>query len=409
MLRVLTLSTLFPDASRPNFGVFVERQTLALAVRDGVEVRVVAPRGLPPWPLSRAPHYRALAALSAVETWRGLTVHRPAFPVLPGTGGRLSARALAGTLVPLLRRLRHDFAFDVIDASFFYPDGPAAVALGRRFHVPVSIKARGADIHHWGRAPGTRRQVLAAGLAADGLLAVSGAMREDMAALGMPADRIRVHYTGVDLDRFVLTDQAAAKAVLGISGPLIVSLGALIPRKGHEVVIGALARLPGATLLIAGEGPERARLIVAAQEHGVADRVRLLGSVPHADLPALLAAADVMALASASEGLANAWVEALACGTPVVITEAGGARELLTDPAYGRIAARDAAAFAAAIGKLLTDPPARQAVRTGAERFTWEANAAALEQHLRALVERARYPSSNPPPARSTGSVMPPG
>ncbi|MDQ2879118.1 MAG: glycosyltransferase, partial [Pseudomonadota bacterium] len=89
---------------------------------------------------------------------------------------------------------------------------------------------------------------------------------------------------------------------------------------------------------------------------------------------------------SASEGLANAWVEALACGTPIVITDAGGAAEVVTDGAYGRIAARTAPAFAAAIGDLLAAPPAPADVRRGAERFTWEANTAALYDHLRGLV-----------------------
>jgi len=114
--------------------------------------------------------------------------------------------------------------------------------------------------------------------------------------------------------------------------------------------------------------------------------VKLIGAVPHGRLPALLAAADVMALASASEGLANAWVEALACGTPIVITPAGGAREVMTDPAYGRIAERNSAAFAAAIQALLSTPPAPGAVRRGAERFTWAANQAALYDHLQSLV-----------------------
>lgn len=388
MLRVLTLATLFPDASRPNFGVFVERQTLGLAAQPEIEVRVVAPIGLSPWPLSRHPRYAALARQPRRETWKGLDVRRPRFVTLPGTGGRFHARALIAALTPLLADLRKSFPFDVIDAEFFFPDGPAAVALGKRFGVPVSIKARGADIHHWGRAPGTARQVLRAGQLADALLAVSAAMRDDMAALGMPRERIRVHHTGVDLDRFAPAERLAAKAALDVSGPLIVSLGALIPRKGHDVVIAALARLPGAILLVAGEGPERAALILQAQALGVADRVRLLGSVPHGEMPALLAAADAMALASSSEGLANAWVEALACGTPIVVTDAGGAGEVVTDPAYGRIAARDSEAFAAAIAGLLAAPPARATVRAGAERFTWAANSAALVAHLRGLVER---------------------
>ena len=379
MLRVLTLSTLFPDASRPNFGVFVERQTLGLAAHPDVELRLVAPVGLPPWPLSRHARYAALADLPEHEQWKRLDTSRPRFTTLPGTAGRFHVRALVRRLVPLLSEIRRDFAFDVIDAEFFFPDGPAAVALGQYFGVPVSIKARGADIHHWGSAPATAAQVIAAGQAADGVLAVSHAMRGDMAALGIPAGKIRVHHTGVDLDRFAACDRATAKLAYGVPGPLIVSLGALIPRKGHDVVTAAMPSLPGATLLIAGEGPERSALEAQIAALGLGNRVRLLGSVPHGDLPALLAAADVMALASASEGLANAWVEALACGTPIVITDAGGAGEVVTDPAYGRVVARTAPAFAEAIGAIIADPPAQAAVRRGGGEVYLE------RQHRRAV------------------------
>lgn len=384
MLRVLTLSSLFPDASRPNFGVFVERQTVGLAAHPDVALTMVAPVGLPPWPLAGHPRYRQLSALPLCERWQGLEVHRPRFTVLPGTGGHFHAGALVRALRPVLDRVREQRGFDVIDASFFFPDGPAAVALGRRYRVPVSIKARGADIHHWGRAAPTRRQVLAAGEAADGLLAVSNAMADDMVALGLP--RPRVHHTGVDLDRFrPAADRGAAKGAYGIAGPLVVAVGALIVRKGHEVVIEAVARLPGVQLRIAGEGPERGALEALIARLGVAERVRLLGPVPHGDLPALLAAADVSALASSSEGLANAWVESLACGTPVVISDAGGAREVVTGPALGRVVARESAAFAEAIGALLASPPAPAAVRAGAARFTWAANTAALFEHLAGL------------------------
>lgn len=391
MLRVLTLATLFPDASRPNFGIFVERQTAGLAASAGVDVRVVAPIGLPPWPLSTNARYRGFADVPQHEQWQGLNVRRPRFTTLPGTGGRFHVAALVRRLKPLLADLRRDFPFDIIDAEFFFPDGPAAVALGRDFGVPVSIKARGADIHHWGKGP-TGAQVVAAGRAANGLLAVSQAMRDDMIALGMPGERIRVHHTGVDQDRFAPLDRAAGKASLGVSGPLVLSLGALVERKGHAIVIEAVAGLPGVTLLIAGDGPDRGDLETSIARLGVGDRVRLLGPVPHADLPALIGAADVMALASASEGLANAWVEALACGTPIVITNAGGAAEVVTDAAYGRIVARDAAAFRGAIADLIAAPPLAAMVRRGAERFTWAANAAALVAHLQELVPKSPSP-----------------
>jgi glycosyltransferase involved in cell wall biosynthesis len=386
MLRVLTLSTLFPDATRPNFGVFVEQQTLGLAARADVDLRVIAPIGMPPWPLSALPQYRGFKGVPERELWKGLDVHRPRFVTVPGTGARFHVAALTRRLIPLLTEVRREFAFDVIDAEFFFPDGPAAVALGAHFRVPVSIKARGADIHHWGHASGTAAAVRKAGLKAGGLLAVSGAMKADMAAIGMPAEQIRVHHTGVDLARFAPRERAAAKLAYGVAGPLIVSLGALIPRKGHDIVIDAVAAIPGATLLLAGEGPERAALAAQIAGRGLAGRVRLLGSIAHDALPGLLAAADVMALASASEGLANAWVEALACGTPIVITAAGGAGEVVTEPDFGRIVARDPQGFAAAIRALLDDPPAQRDVRRGAECFTWEANSAALFEHLAGLV-----------------------
>jgi glycosyltransferase involved in cell wall biosynthesis len=290
-------------------------------------------------------------------------------------------------LKPLLAEIRRDFAFDVIDAEFFFPDGPAAVALGESFGVPVSIKARGADIHHWGKGP-TGAQVLQAGKAAGGLLAVSDAMRSDMAALGIAPDKVRVHRTGVDLARFAPGDRAAAKAALGLEGPVVVSLGALIPRKGHDIVLAAVAKIPGATLLIVGEGEERGRLESEIERSGVS--ARLLGSVAHDELPRILAAADVMALASSSEGLANAWVEALACGVPIVITDAGGARELVDRPEAGRVVERSADAFRAAISEVLANPPAPLRARKAAERYTWEANTAALYEHLAGLVAARR-------------------
>ncbi|MBS0480365.1 MAG: glycosyltransferase [Proteobacteria bacterium] len=390
MLRVLTLSTLFPDASRRNFGVFVERQALGLAAHPDVELRIVAPVGLPPFPLSRRRRHASLAKLALGEQWKGVDVYRPRFLAMPGTAGRLFAVSLARALAPLLTDLRRDFPFDVIDASFFFPDGPAAVAMAKMFGVPVSIKARGSDIHHWGRAAATARQVRSAGRAADGLLAVSEAMKRDMVAMGMPADRIRLHRTGVDLTQFAPRDRNAAKALLDVPGALVVSTGALIERKGHDIVIEAIAALPNATLMIAGEGAHRPALEAKIAALGLGDRVRLLGAVPHGEMAALLAAADVMALASTSEGLANAWVEALACGTPIVVPDVGGAAEVVTERAYGRMVGRSPAGFASGIAAVLADRTPAAKVREGAERFTWEANTTGLYEHLAGLVATGR-------------------
>lgn len=388
MLRVLTLASLFPHKLKPTLGVFVERQTLGLAAREDVELEVVSPVGWPVWPLSRHPHYAPLAALPEREQWKGVTVHRPRFRVWPRFGEAGAAVRMADALLPLLREMRARFPFDVIDAEFFWPDGPAAVRLGETLGVPVSIKARGSDIHYWGGRAGIGEQVVAAGKAADALLTVSGALKTDMAALGMSSEKIRVHHTGVDLDLFQPVDRVEAKAALGVTGPLLVTAGHLNERKGQRLAVEALGRLPEATLILVGDGPDRTWLEQRIAAPDVTGRVRLLGVRPHDELPALLAAADVMMLPTASEGLANVWVEALACGTPVVTTDVGGAPEVIDRPAAGRLVPREAGAIAAAVTDLLAAPPAQAEVREAASRFSWDANRDALFEHLGGLAGR---------------------
>lgn len=386
LVRILTLSTLFPAASRPNFGVFIERQTAALsAVRD-FAVTVVNPIGIAPWPLSMFGEQAALRKSAYDEQWGELDVYRPRFTAIPKIGGSFNPGMIAQAVLPLAKRLHTEIGFDLIDAEFFYPDGPAAMQIADALGIPFTIKARGADIHYWGQQPDCSKQILEAADKAAGLLAVSGALKADMAALGMHADKIMVHYTGLDQSRFVPRDRAAEKTRLGITGPLILSVGALIPRKNQHLLIEALPALPGATLMLVGQGPNEAALLTLAIRLGVADRVHLLGNVPHDDLPALLAAADVMALVSESEGLANAWVEALACGTPIVASDVGGIRELMRSPAAGHIVERKSEAIAAAVGDLLANPPLRAEVAANVSAFSWNENARQLAEFFRRVV-----------------------
>ncbi len=386
MLRVLVLSTLFPNHIRPLFGTFVERQTLGFAARGDVTIQIVVPRGLPPAPFDRHERYRADASLPNREDWHGVPLYRPRFLHLPKIGSRYDVPMMTRALLPVLREIRQDFAFDVIAAEFFFPDGPAAVALGRALGVPVSVKARGSDINSWAHRADTGPQIAAAGKAADGMLAVSAAMKREMVVLGMLESKIRVHYTGVDRTLFHVRDRAQAKQKLGVTGPLIVTVAPLIARKGVDLVIAALAHVPGATLVVTGTGPNEAKLRAMAAQFGVADRVFLLGIQPRELVADWLAAADVMALPSASEGLANAWVEALASGTPIVIADVGGASELLQGDVAGRLVAREPQPIAAAINALIANPPDRDAICRTVDHFSWEANRDALYDHLSAIV-----------------------
>lgn len=382
MKRLLSIATLYPNAHAPRFGTFVARQMEALAARGDWQVTVINPVGTPPFAPGR---YAALARAAVNGVEDGVTVLRPRFTLVPAVGGPLNPRMICRAVLPLARRLHAAEPFDLVDAQFFYPDGPAAAAVARDLGLPLAIKARGADVSLWGHKPYANRMMQAAAAQAAGLLAVSEALADDMAAIGLPREKIAVHYTGLDHSAFrplPREESRARLADLGVpaDGPLLASVGALIPRKGQSFVIEALARLPAARLALVGKGPDEATLRALAERLGVADRVHFFGSLDHALLPVVLSASEAMVLPSASEGLANAWVEALACGTPLVITDAGGARELVKDASAGRIVARDSAAIAQAVADLLADPPAREEVARAAAPFSWVANAARLAE-----------------------------
>ncbi len=383
---MLSIATLFPDASRPNFGIFVERSLGELARQPGVTLTIVAPVGLPPWPLSLHPRYAALRMLPLAEEWHGLTVLRPRFTTIPGRSAR-NAGAVARAVMRTIGDT-HD-SFDVVDAQFFWPDGPAAQRIAAALGLPYSIKARGADISLWAQRRDTAALIADAAAHAGGLLAVAASLRDDMIATGMPRERITVHYTGLDAARFRPLDRAAARTQWDVADGVtqLLTVGALIERKGQALVIEALSLLPDTVhYACAGGGADAEVLLALARQLGVANRVRLLGPVANADLPSLYNAADIMVLPSASEGLANAWVEALGCGTPLVLSDIPPAHELIDNPDAGRIAARNPAAIAAAIAAMIAQPIDRGALASAAHaRFNWQRNGAELAAHLRPI------------------------
>ncbi len=390
-IHILALSTLFPDASRPQFGIFVERSMAALAAQPGIALEVVAPRGIAPWPLAMHPRYAGLRALPEQEEWHSIPVWRPRFAAWPVIGAKGNAAAVARAALPVAAARQRAGKLDVIAAQFFHPDGLAAVMIGEQLGVPVSIKARGTDIMGWGRDARTAPQVRRAGQSASGMLAVSEALRGEMIALGMPGERIDVHQTGVDAGRFHLRDRLAARAAEGLpaDAPVLLTVGTLNAAKGQALVIEAMAMLPENThYLIAGTGPDAEALKVMAERLGLATRVHFTGSVDHERLAMLYAAADAMVLPSAAEGLANAWVEAMASGTPVVAADIPSVHEVLTDPGDGCIVPREAKAMAGAVLDLIGTPIDRAALSARAHaRFGWDRHGATLAAHLRALVD----------------------
>lgn len=210
--------------------------------------------------------------------------------------------------------------------------------------------------------------------------------------LGWPAERVEVAYNAVDVERAAVSAPPGMRAQLGGSEtrPLVLTPARLDAQKGHDTLLEAVAELPEALFLLAGDGPERERLEARAAELGVGDRVRFLGR--REDVPQLLAACDVFALPSLYEGSSLAVLEAMAAGIPVVSSAIGGTEELIEDGRSGLLVPPgDAAGLASALRRLLGDPvlrkelagSARERVDAGLRR---EQNAERVEAVYRELL-----------------------
>lgn len=374
-LRLLTFSTLYPNDQRPTHGIFVENRLRHLLGSGAASSVVVAPVPWFPFRARRFGTWAAHARTSAEEIRHGITVYHPRYPVIPKLGMSVAPWLLYRACLPLLRRVCAEGARpDAIDAHYVYPDGVAAVWLGRALGLPVVITARGTDVNLIPRFRVPRRLIQGAIRDAAALVAVSAALKKALLNLGAPDDKVTVLRNGIDTTLFrPPDDRAAARAALGLTRPTLLSVGLLIERKGHHRVIEAMTSLPEFELLIVGEGPEQARLVALARRLGLDDRVRLLGARPHTALPALYGAADALVLASSREGWANVLLEAMACGTPVIASNIWGNPEVVAAPEAGVITeANTPDGIVAAARRLFTTPPDRGATRAYAERFGWE-------------------------------------
>jgi len=337
-----------------------------------VDSRVVAPV---PWFPSRNPRfgdYAVHASAPREERRHGIQVLHPRYLVLPKIGMTLAPLLLAKSVEPVIERLLAEYRFDLIDAHYFYPDGVAAVLLGKRFGKPVVITALGTDVNLLPRYWLPRKMILWAARHAAGIITVARALKDRLVALGVPPERIEVFRNGVDLQLFRPVAREDWRRRLGFQRTTLLSVGNLVAIKGHDLAIGALRLLPEMDLVIIGDGPERASLETLARELDVADRVKFLGVMAQEDLRHYFGAADALVLASSREGWANVLLESMACGTPVVASSVGGTPEVVTSAEAGlMMAERTPEALAHAVRRLFERYPDRDATRYYAEGFSW--------------------------------------
>lgn len=224
----------------------------------------------------------------------------------------------------------------------------------------------------------------------DRVIAVSGPIRDRLAAAGVPADNLCLLHNAIVIERYRRTGRRGFLADLigrPIEGPVIATIGRMSPEKGHRDLIEALglvaARGFKVSAVLVGDGPSRPGLLERIRDLGLEDSVHLPGYVNQPQQ--ILEETDLMVLPSHTEGLPNAALEALAMEVPVLATRVGGTPEVVTDGETGRLVdPRSPDALAGRIVEFLSDPaPWRRMARRGREmvetRFNFQQRTFMLE------------------------------
>jgi teichuronic acid biosynthesis glycosyltransferase TuaC len=355
-LRIVSVCRTLPNPEDSGTGIYVLNRLAAMARHADLTILQPVPycpgvRPLPTW------------AQRERRTVGDTEIRICPMPYVPGVLKFLDGGWLENAIASRVRELHSRRPIDLIDAHFGYPEGVGCVRLARKLRIPAFITLRGLE-NEYLRKPFIGGQLAHALRSAQGCISVSHSLRALAIDAGAAPERVKVVHNGLDTAVFQRGDRDQARRSLGVAPrvPLIVSVGNLIQRKRHHVLVEAFAlarrKFGDAELVILGgetvEPDYAPRLRARIRELGVETSVRLAGNLQPPAVATWLQAADVFALATAREGCCNAILEALAVGVPVVSTPVGDNAHFVRDAENGYLVpVDDSAAMARALEQAL--------------------------------------------------------
>jgi glycosyltransferase involved in cell wall biosynthesis len=387
-LHVLTLTPFFPSDQNEVSGCFVAEPIEQLR-QFGVDSSVIAASPI---------HYpRKHSSSSAAAEW-------VRYPQVPGTLGLSSAgKLLYARLLGRVRQLHSVKPIDVIHAHAALPCGHAAALLSRRLNIPFVVTVHGLDVFnncHLGGIPAAWRRKVSVDVyrAARNVVCISGKVQEILKT-GTPAETSStIVHNGVDPILF-----SANPAEGGQFDPEILTVGALLRSKGHELVLRALGKLrlsfPQLRCRIIGEGPDRARFEALVGELGIGRQVQFVGRQSRSEVAEAMRRCSVFVLPSRNEGLGCVYLEAMSCGKPVVGCQGQGIDEVIEHGKNGwLVPAEGLEELVQGLSALLGSPELRTRIGTVArqtilERFTLSHQAQHLVRVYRQAVVSVVRPS----------------
>jgi teichuronic acid biosynthesis glycosyltransferase TuaC len=336
-MKVLVITNLFPNSAEKTRGIFTYQ--IVKALQRKCVVGVVAPLPwLPPFfrdiGAAKYPH----ANVPLKETIEDIAVHHPRYLVIPKILGFLHALFLFFPLLQLVKKIEKHEEIDLINAHWVFPDGVAALWVGKMLNKPVVLTGLGCDVNLYSMMPLRRFQILKALQKAAHVTVVSNSMKKRIISMGISGERVDVIPNGINLKLFDVMERKRVRRFLDlpVESRIVLTIGSQDEVKGTKYLIEAFGmlrrRIKGPLLLILiGDGPLKESLMSMTENLNLNERVAFLGRKPHSEIPLWLNAADVFCLPSIREGHPNVVLEALACGVPVVASNVGGIPEMIHD------------------------------------------------------------------------------
>ncbi len=380
-IELLLITTLFPNSQEPNRGIF--NYHLVKELQDWCNVTVIAP--IPWFPkanfLRHFSNWHRTSQLRGKEQIRGIDVYHPRYLAIPKLSGFLRALSLYFTLERVIRKIRGERSFDLINAHWIFPDGVAAVKVSKKLRLPIIVTGHGTDVNLYLTYSLRRVQIRDALQKTDVVSVVSPELKKKIVELSISEHKVRVIPNGVDSERFTPTDKASCRRRLGLPSDrkIVLFVGKLDTVKGIEYLLEATAEIRAACqnlfIAIVGDGPLYQSLIRKTQELDLTGLVTFFGAKPHEEIPLWMNSCDLFCLPSLREGWPCVIMEALACGKPVVASRVGGVPEIVNEKNGFLVEPRNSKDLAQGIERALERSWDIREILTTVNGFSWKASA----------------------------------
>lgn len=391
--RVLSITSMFPSPAMPHFGIFVLRRLKAAQQQADISVMHPIPYFPGATALGKYKYRRQIPAHYEIEA---INVVAPRYLSIPGICKPIDGHTMSWAV---RKELKLPFEYDIIDAQLAFPDGYAAALLSARFGVPFVVTLRGHDINVLPSLPVRGRLVREVLLKASRIMGVSQSLIDEAIRLGADPEKCEAIPNGVSLELFFPRDKGASQESLNLDSSFryIISVGHLIERKGHHLIVSALSQLrkkeefENLKLIIVGseslEGNYKKEIQELIGSLNLADHVIWAGSVSQKDLGIWYSASDCLCLASSKEGWANVLLESLACGRPVVATRVWGTPEVVTENLHGVLIDRTVDSIYKGLVKFFTTKWDSEILVNRARDFTWERSGTRLAENYQLALQ----------------------